>query len=135
MTDFFLLKEDGDFLFLETGDKIILDGTVVFSINGGAELNGVFAQWKRAIKRKRADGEIEYQPHAIHTWKIPQMDATSFLTLQALQGQVLTELKTNDIESRNSGAAYTDAVMRLINGRQQGMRMLDINIEFRVDVS
>ncbi len=134
----FLLKEDGDYLLLETGDKIIIEGLPIYEIHStdaSAELSGVFAQWRRAIKRRRADGVIEYQPHAIHTWQIPQMSVADFLVMQSLQGQALTELRTNGIDFRNNLGIYTSAVMRLVNGRQQGTRMLDVNIEFRVDVS
>lgn len=109
--------------------------TPTYQINSGTILPGIAASWRRVIKRQNADGTIDYQPHAIHTWRVAQMTAADFEELQALQGISLTELKTNDIDDRNSNATYTSAVMRLISGKHVGTRVLDVNIEFRVDVS
>lgn len=109
--------------------------TPTYQINSGTVLPGIIANWRRAVKRVNADGTFDYQPWAWHFWRIAQMTAAAFEELQALQGAVLTELKTNDIDDRNVNATYTSAVMRLVNGRHQGTRVLDVNVEFRVDVS
>lgn len=131
----FLLTEAGDFLLKEDGGKIILDISVpIYQVNNGTEFPGIFADWSRVIKRVNTDKTIDYQPHARHFWKIPQMTAADFEELQALQGATLIELKTNDIDLRNLPTTYTNAVMRLVNGKHQGARVLDVNIEFRVDV-
>ncbi len=132
----FLLKEDGDFLLKEDGDRIILDDLLVrYRINSGSFLDGVFADWRRAIKRVNSDGTIDYQPWAFHTWRLEKMTAAVFEELQLLQGSTLASLLTNNINARNSSATYTNAVMGLVNGQHQGTRVLNVNIEFRVDVS
>lgn len=131
----FILTEAGDFLLQENGDKIILDISVpIYQVNNGTEFPGIFADWSRVIKRVNTDKTIDYQPHARHFWRIPQMSAADFEELQALQGSALTELKTNDIDLRNMPTTYVSAVMRLVNGKHIGTRVLDVNVEFRVDV-
>lgn len=131
----FILTEAGDFLLQENGDKIILDISVpIYQVNNGAEFPGIFADWQRVVKRVNTDKTIDYQPHARHFWRIPQMSAADFEELQALQGSALTELKTNDIDLRNMPTTYVNAVMRLVNGKHIGTRVVDVNIEFRVDV-
>lgn len=131
----FILTEAGDFLLQENGDKIILDISVpIYQVNNGTEMPGVFADWSRVVKRVNTDKTIDYQPHALHTWRIEQMTAADFEELQALQGATLTELKTNDIDLRNQPTTYFNSVMRLVNGKHVGARVVDVNVEFRVDV-
>lgn len=109
--------------------------TPTYQINSGTILPGIVATWRRAVKRVNADGSIDYQPWAEHFWRIAKMSAADFEELQVLQGAVLTELKTNDADDRNNNATYTGAVIRLVDGRHQGTRVLDVNVEFRVDIS
>lgn len=107
-----------------------------FVIDSSLTFHGVQANWERAPKRKNNDGTIEYQPYALHTWDIPQVEMSTFLSLQALQGQRLTSLQTTDIDSRNSPATYANAeIIGMVNARQEGRRATGVRVTFRVDVS
>jgi hypothetical protein len=107
-----------------------------YNVNEGAEVHGVRANWQRVPKRKRADGVIEHYPYAFHTWDIPEMDMTTHLALSALKGRVLSSLTTTNINNRNSLATYTGAEMvSMVNGKQQGLMMNGVQIQFKVDVA
>lgn len=107
-----------------------------FIIDSSLAFHGVQATWERVPKRKNNDATITYQPYALHTWDIPQMDATTFEALQELQGQVLTSLQTTDIDHRNRPVTYTDAeIIGVVSGRQEGRRITGARVTFRVDVS
>jgi hypothetical protein len=106
-----------------------------FQINGGAAFHGVSAAWERQRLRQNNDGTIEYQPYSLHTWDITQASATTFEALQALEGQVLTSLKTTDINSRNEKATYTDAeIIGVVSGQHEGRRMTSVRVTFKVKV-
>jgi hypothetical protein len=109
--------------------------TPVFTINGSISFYGVKAEWQRVIKRKNADGSITYQPYALHTWTIPQMEVSTFLSLQALSGQRLTSLATTNINDVNNGATYSSVELSVVNCTQVGRRATGITASFRVDVS
>jgi hypothetical protein len=110
--------------------------TPTFVINSSITFFGVKAEWQRVIKRKNADGSITYQPYALHTWTIPQMEMATFLSLQALSGHRLTSLETSDIDDRNNGATYTNAeIVEMVNTSQVGRRATGCRVVFRVDVS
>lgn len=108
---------------------------VTFSVDGGAEIPGVKANWQRQAIRRRDDGTQDLHPWATHTWDIASMDMATYLALQALHGQALTSLATTDIDDRNMPATYTSAILESIRGQQVGRRMTGVRVEFRVDVS
>jgi len=106
-----------------------------FQINAGSEVYGVRADWQRVVKRVNTDGSIVYQPYALHTWDIAQMEISAFLELAAQQGQVLTSLTTTDIDQRNTAQTYTAAeIVSAVNTRQAGRRAVGVRVEFRVGV-
>jgi hypothetical protein len=109
--------------------------TPIFSVNGGAAIPGVVANWQRVQKRRQSNGVIVYQNYALHTWSIEQMDMAAFLAFRTLQGNRLTSLATTDIDDRNNGATYTAAEVKLIICNQVGRRATAIQIEFRVDIT
>lgn len=109
--------------------------TPTFVVNGTITCYGVIADWQRQAKRVNSDGTITYQPYALHTWDIEQMEIATFLLLQAQQGQRLTSLATTDIDDRNNGATYTSAEMGIISGQQTGRRAVNVHIEYRVDIT
>lgn len=107
-----------------------------YSINAGNQIHGVRANWQRVVKRVATDGTITYQPYALHTWEIAQLDMDLFLELAAQQGQVLSSLEANDIDHRNVPRTYTAAeIVSAVNARQIGRRATGVRVEFRVGVS
>lgn len=108
--------------------------TIQYSINGGAEIHGVKSDWERIVKRSETDGAIQFTPLAINRWQLASTDMTTWETLRAGQGNALTSLETNDIDDRNTAATYTTVWLRLLAGRQVGVRMVDVAVEFEVQV-
>ncbi len=106
----------------------------VYSING-TTLYGVQSSWERVIKRRGPDG-ITYQPYAMNILSIPQMAMATFLVLQALSGQRLTSLGTNDIDDVGVGITYTSAeIVEAVNTQQIGRRATGCRLSVRVDIS
>lgn len=106
--------------------------TPTFVINSTITAHGVVANWQRVVKRQNADGTTTYQPYWLHTWDIAQMEMTTFLGLQALQGQALTSLATTTVTDRNNAATYTSVTMSLVSGQHTGRRVTGVRLEFRV---
>jgi len=109
--------------------------TPTFVVNGSITFHGVQSTWQRVVKRKNADGSIDYQPYALNVWEISQAEMSSYLSLLAQSGHRLTSLATTDIEDVNNGATYTSAELAVVNCQQVGRRAVGIRCEFRVDVS
>ena len=109
--------------------------TPTFVINGSITFHGVVASWGRVPKRKNSDGSIDYQPYALHTWDVPQMEMDTYLSLLAQSGKRLTSLATTNIDDVNNGATYTAVELAVVNAQQIGRRAVGIRCEFRVDVS
>ena len=108
--------------------------TIAYSINGGSEIPGILSNWQRTPLRENDDGSIEYTSLAVNTWQAPQMTVANYLTLQALRGAAPTSLETNDIDDRNTGAAYSDSVILIaLKGRQTGHIMTDVEAVFEVE--
>lgn len=107
--------------------------TPTFSINSGASIPGVQANWQRVEKRRTLAG-IEYQAYALHTWEIAQMEMTTFETLRAARGTVLSSLATTAIADVNNGATYTNAEITVVSGSQTGRRATGVRVEFRVKI-
>ena len=105
-----------------------------YSING-TTFYGVNSEWQRVMKRRGPDG-ITYQPYAMNILSIPQMEMATFLILQALSGQRLASLGTNDIDDVGTGITYTSAeIVEAVNTAQIGRRATGCRLSVRVDVS
>jgi hypothetical protein len=110
--------------------------TVTYSLNNSITVPGVRSSWQRQVKRRRPDGTIEYQPWAVNTWDVDNATMEVYEAVRALQGQVLTSLETNDIDSRNAAKTYTSAeITGPVVGQQVGRRVTGVSISFRVDIS
>lgn len=107
----------------------------IYSINGAITFYGVTSEWQRVVKRKDADGSIEYQNYALNIWQISQAEMSSYLSLLAQSGHRLTSLETNDINDVNEAATYTSVELAVVNCQQVGRRAVGVRCEFRVDVS
>ena len=110
--------------------------TIAYSVNAGSEIFGVESTWRRLPKqRQTTTGAITFQDYALNTWTIANMTMALFLTLQALAGQTLTSLETNDITARKTGATYSaGAEVGLINCQHAGVQAQGVTIQFRVKV-
>lgn len=108
--------------------------TPTFVINGSITCYGVTAEWQRQAKRRNGDGTVNYQSYLLHTWEVPQMEMSIFLSLQALSGSTLTSLATTSLSDRNNGATYTSAALGLVNCQQLGRRATGVRLEFWVKV-
>lgn len=107
--------------------------TPTFVVNGSITCYGVTAEWQRQARRRNGDGSITWQEMASHTWDIPQMEMSTFLSLQALAGSTLSSLATTAITDRNNGATYTTAeIVSVVNASQVGRRAVGVRVEFRV---
>lgn len=107
-----------------------------YQVNGGAEIPGVVSNWQRVPKRTNSDGTITYSSWAINTWQIPVITDTLFQTLLALKGASLTSLDTNLFSNRNNGITYFQAILEnAVQGRQQGLMMFDVTVQFRVNTT
>lgn len=110
--------------------------TVAYSVNGGSEILGVISTWRRLPKqRQTTTGLITFQDYALNTWTVANMTMATFLTLQALSGQVLDSLETNDITARKTGATYSaGAEVGVVNCQHVGVQAQQVTIQFRVKV-
>ncbi len=110
--------------------------TIAYSVNGGSEIFGVLSTWQRLPKqRQTTTGQITFQNYALNTWQLASMTMTLFLTLQALSGQNLTSLETNDITARKSAATYSaGAEVGLVNCQHVGLEAQGVTVQFRVKV-
>jgi hypothetical protein len=110
--------------------------TIAYSINGGAEIHGVQSSWKRVPQRVNWDSTIDYSDWAINNWEIPVIGLTNFETLRAAQGQTLTSLESNDIDTINSAKIYDTAILEgVINGGHLALQVHSVKATFRVRIS
>lgn len=107
--------------------------SITHKVNG-TEFHGVVANWNLPSIGSNNDKTIRLSPVGIVTWSIPMMLKTSFLLLQAMQTEAITELKTTTYGTRNSQATYTTVKMGIVNGDQAGHRVDNVNVEFRVTI-
>lgn len=109
--------------------------TIAYSVNGGSEILGVLSTWQRLPKQRQTTGIITFQTYALNTWTVANMTMTIFQTLQALSGQTLTSLETNDITARKSGATYSaGAEVGIVNCQHIGVQAQQVTIRFRVKI-
>ena len=110
--------------------------TIAYSINGGAEIHGVQANWQRVPIRQEDTGAITYNNWAIHTWSIDVVPMATFQTLKAAEGDSLTTLETNDIDDRNNATVYGSVILEsLVNGQHTGLNVTGVQLTFRVDTT
>ena len=111
--------------------------TIAYSVNGGSEIHGVQSDWRREVKSRDTDGKITYQNYALNVWTIPNATIANLLTLQALSGQTLTSLETNDIDDRDNAATYSSGaeVVSVVNAQHVGLQAQQVTASFRVKVA
>lgn len=107
---------------------------MTYSINSGSDIPGVDSAWGRTRAREEIDGQVTFSNIAVNVWRVGRMTMANFETYQALQGTTLTSLETNDPDDRDAFNQYTDVVMSLISGRQDGIQMRDVTIRFMVNL-
>ena len=109
--------------------------TIAYSINGGAEIHGVYSTWTRVVKSEQLDGTVEYSPYLLNTWTVPSMLGSTFDLLTAARGEALTSLETNDFTDRNAAAIYADAILQTLEAKEhQGRNLFGVTVEFLVNV-
>lgn len=126
----------------DEGSQIYLTqiyASVVYSVshqvNSGTMIPGVSANWQRQAKRTNDDGSVDWQDYAILSWEIPQATMEVYEELRAVQGKVLTNLVSTDIDNRNEPKLYSYAeLISVVQVQQVGRRATGLRAEFRVKV-
>ena len=108
-------------------------GGVAFSINAVGVV-GVQCAWSQVVIRDGVNNVQTFSPFASHSWSIDKMYATEYTVLEANRGQPVV-LITNDIYDMNTQKTYNDVIMESIVGNQEGHKMVNVQISFRVNVT
>ena len=108
--------------------------TIAYQINA-IDLSGAQAQWERVVLRTNNDGTVDLHPWAGHTITVPNIDDTTFASIQALQGQAVT-LQTSGVNAPNTQTNYSNAIVQgVIGGTHSGIIVDDVQINLRVKVA
>ena len=108
---------------------------MTYSINSGSDIPAVISSWQRLRKRLKNNNEVDFTNILLNTWRIPLMSMANFQVFKTLEGTIITSLETNDPDDRDAFNQYTTVTMGLVEGRQDGINMRDINIQFYVDIN
>jgi hypothetical protein len=106
-----------------------------YEVNSTAISGGIQASWQPIQVGQNGDGSPQYSPWYRHVWSIPVLEMADYLTLEALRGTELTELKTTDKDTPNSTGTYTTGRVMTVTGQHRARQMLNVRIEFLVDAS
>ena len=108
---------------------------ITYSVNSNTITGGIRAFWPPMQTGLNGDGSPQYSPWYRHIWSIPELEMANYLTLEALRGTSLTSLVTTNKDTPNVAATYTTGRVLTVTGQQQGRRMLNVQVDFMVDVS
>jgi len=108
---------------------------VTFKINAVTITAGIQAAWAPIQTETRAIGKPGYSAWQRHTWSMAELDHATYDVLKALRGTDLTSVQTTGFDALNTETLYTDASLMTVSGRQQGIRILNVQIEFLIDTA
>lgn len=107
-----------------------------YEVNSNTITGGVVAYWEPIQTGTNGDGSPQYNTIIYrHRWAIPSLSVTDYLILTTLRGTALTQLKTTDKDTPNSQGTYSTANLMTVTGQQRGRQMLNVQVEFLVDIS
>ncbi len=106
--------------------------TIGYAVNGTTIAGGILADWPPMRTGQNADATPQLADWYPHRWRIPEMEMSDYLVLQALRGTTLTSVVTTDQATPNVAATYTTAKLLTVTGRQQGRQMLNVDVGFLV---
>ena len=108
---------------------------ISYAVNSTSITAGIQARWEPLPTGQADNGATTYSTAANwarHYWDINEMSVTDWLVLEALRGVTLTNVTTTDYDSPNSGKTYTSARLVTCNGRQKGVVMQAVRVEFLI---
>lgn len=109
---------------------------ITYEVNGTGITAGVIADWEPIGTGGYGDGTQRLSTNWLrHIWRIAIMEMADYLVLTALRGAALTSLKTTQESNPNSTGTYATAKLTRISGQQQARQMLNVQVEFYVDVT
>lgn len=109
--------------------------TITYEVNSTAVVAGIRAYWPPIETGGNGDGSPQYSPWYRHIWAIEVMEMSDYLFLEGLRGTVLTQVKTTDKDTPNSTGTYTTGRIMTVTGQHRARQMLNVQVEFLIDVS
>lgn len=98
----------------------------------GVQVFGVQTTWTRKPLRINTDGTIQYSLWVDHTWRIAELEIDIWNALQVLEGKIITNLVTNNIETPNVQSIYADSIFLKMSGTSSGHLMTNVEISLSV---
>lgn len=106
-----------------------------YAVNATSVSGGVQAFWPKFGTALNADGTRTYSNWYPHRWEIPEMEMSDFDTVYDLRGTSLTGITTTAQDTPNVAATYATGRIMSITGNQEGRRMMNVIVNFMVDVT
>jgi len=109
---------------------------ITYEINGNPINAGIQATWPPIETGENGDATQKinttwYQ----HIWRCETMEMAEWEILEPLKGTAFSELKSTDQDTPNSGNTYSTGNIMDVTGRQVGRRMVNVVVNFLVDVT
>jgi hypothetical protein len=108
---------------------------ISYAVNSQAISGGIQARWEPLPTGQTDNGATTYTTAADwarHYWDVDEMSMADWLVLDALRGVSLTNVTTTDYDNYNSGKTYTTARLVTVSGRQRGIVMQAVRVEFLI---
>lgn len=109
---------------------------ITYEVNSTAINAGIQATWATIVTGQNADATQKINTTWYeHLWRCDFMEMAEWEVLEPLKGSAFTELKTTDQDTPNSGNTYSTGRVMDIQGRQVGRRMVNVIVNFLVDIT
>lgn len=108
---------------------------VTYKVNTTTITAGIQAEWQPIQTETRGGGKPAYSDWQRHIWRMSELDHATYDTLKALRGTALTSVDTTEHDALNTQETYSDVRLMTVSGRQQGIRVLNVQVEFLIDTT
>lgn len=109
---------------------------ISFELNSNVIISGIQATWPPIVTGQNADATQKINlTWYEHLWRCEFMEMAEWEVLEPLKGSAFAELKTTDQDTPNSGNTYSTGRVMDVTGRQVGRRMVNVIVNFLVDVT
>ena len=109
---------------------------ITYEINSTTINAGIQATWPPIVTGQNADATQKINTTWYeHLWRCEFMEMAEWEVLEPLKGSTFAELKTTDQDTPNSGNTYSTGRVMDVTGRQVGRRMVNVIVNFLVDVT
>jgi len=109
---------------------------ITYEVNSSTINAGIQAEWQPIPTGSNSDATQKLSSNWLrHIWRSSVMEMAEWLILLALRGSSLTELKTTDEATPNSTGTYSTSRVLAVTGQHRGRQMLNVQVNFLVDVT